>query len=420
MRSGLYDDLIRHRLLIPHEEVLLSKHHRTPWQRTIKPERIPFISYPYEWSFSQLKDAALLTLEIQRIAMEYNMTLKDASAFNIQFSSGRPVLIDTLSFDFFEPRLPWIPYRQFCMHFLAPLALSAYGDPRLISLSALHLDGLPLELTSALLPIHTYVRTGLLTHIHLHARSQASTYQSTTWKFASRPMFNLHAHYGLLDSLTRTTEGLKPPTANTSWGNYQEMTSYSNESFQHKVTIIEHKLQSQKFRTVWDLGANDGFFSRLASNHADFILSLDNDPTAVDRNYRTIRPGHLSNILPLRIDLTNPTPTLGWQSSERMSLIDRGKPDALLALALIHHLVFSHNLPFSYVADFFAKLSPNLIIEFVPKHDKQVQSMLTVRKDIFPWYTENNFRTVFSGRYQTIKRQPIKNSLRSIYIMSRK
>ena len=172
MESGLYKILINKKLLIPHREVDASSLSDRKSYKTIKPELIPFISYPYEWSFSQLKNAALTAIKIQKYSLDFGMSLKDCSAYNIQFFNGKPIFIDTLSFEKFKPNKPWIAYRQFCQHFLAPLALMSCKDIRLNQLFKIYIDGIPLDLASSLLPIKTYFKFFLLTHIHLHAKSQ--------------------------------------------------------------------------------------------------------------------------------------------------------------------------------------------------------------------------------------------------------
>src|SRR5262245_14254456 len=172
MESGLYEKLVKVGVLIPHVEVENVRAEAGECFRVIQPERVPFISYPYEWSFGQLKDAALATLSIQKRALKAGMSLKDASAYNIQFVRGKAVLIDTLSFELYKDGQPWVAYRQFCQHFLAPLTLMALKDVRLSQLLRVYIDGIPLDLASELLPSKTRLNFGLLTHIHLHASAQ--------------------------------------------------------------------------------------------------------------------------------------------------------------------------------------------------------------------------------------------------------
>ena len=174
LKSGLYDRLAADGILLRHDEAPLDMAFvPTDAHAVIKPRAVEFISYPYEWSFGQLKDAALLTLRAQALAAERGFTLRDASAYNVQFVDGRPILIDSLSFEPAEPGRPWDAYRQFCQHFLAPLALMAHRDPRLGLLLREYLDGIPLDLAARLLPLKTRLSVGLGSHIHLHARAQA-------------------------------------------------------------------------------------------------------------------------------------------------------------------------------------------------------------------------------------------------------
>src|ERR1043165_5499796 len=204
MESGLYEKLVKAGLLIPHIEVDRSPAESEAVQaaayKILQPERVPFISYPYEWSFGQLKDAALATLSIQRRALKVGMSLKDASAYNIQFVRGKPVLIDTLSFEIYKEGQPWVAYRQFCQHFLAPLALMALRDVRLSQLLRVYIDGVPLDLASELLPSKTRFNFGLLTNIHLHASAQ-KRYSGTEVKSRAATTFSKQAMIGLIDGL---------------------------------------------------------------------------------------------------------------------------------------------------------------------------------------------------------------------------
>ena len=199
INSGLYDALVKAELLISHQEVTIDCPGAENRYRVIIPEMIPFISYPYEWSFSQLKDAALSTLEIQKIALNCGMSLRDASAYNIQFRKGKSILIDTLSFEKYPEGKPWVAYRQFCQHFLAPLSLMSYRDVRLNQLFRIHIDGIPLDLTSSLLPFQTRFKFPLLSHIHLHATFQKQ-YSAIKFKPQNHKM-NRIALLGLIDNL---------------------------------------------------------------------------------------------------------------------------------------------------------------------------------------------------------------------------
>lgn len=418
IQSGLYEELLNSGLLIPHEEVNIENVGFDIDYKTIKPELIPFISYPYEWSFSQLKDAALTTLEIQKRSLDFGMSLKDCSAYNIQFRRGRPILIDSLSFEKYREGNPWVAYRQFCQHFLAPLALMSYVDARLNNLFRVYIDGIPLELASSLLPFSTRINFSLLCHIHLHARSQKH-FANKSIKTNHRRM-SLQALKGLIDNLESAIRKLKWRAGNTEWADYYEDTNYSSEALCHKKELVAMFIDKIKPKVVWDLGANTGLYSRIASDRGIQTIAFDIDPAAVERSYiESVRKGE-TMLLPLLLDLTNPSPDIGWENKERMSLFSRGPADMVLALALIHHLAISNNVPLNRIAGMFAKICNSLIIEFVPKSDSQVQRLLSSREDIFTEYSQAFFEKMFSKYFAIQDLTRIRKSERIFYLMKKK
>ena len=417
MDSGLYKNLVDEKLLVPHEEVEIPPLLQDTVYKVIKPETIPFISYPYEWSFSQLKQAALTTLEIQKIAMKYEMTLKDCSAYNIQFQNGKPILIDTLSFEKYEEGQPWKAYRQFCQHFLAPLALMSHTDIRLNQLLRIYIDGIPLDLAKKLLPTRTLTMFSLLSHIHIHAKSQKH-YEDKDIKIKERKI-GRRSFIGIVESLHSGVKKLKWSGDKTEWGNYYSDTNYSDEAFSQKKEFVSKFLKEINPKLVWDLGANTGTFSRLASDMGINTISFDIDPVAVEKNYLECMEKQESKILPLLLDLTNPSPNIGWANNERMSFVDRGPADAILALALIHHLVISNNVPLSRIVEFFKKNCNNLIIEFIPKTDSQIQRLLATREDIFVDYNKENFEKEFKKDFVIRNEVRINESERILYIMEK-
>jgi hypothetical protein len=415
MKSGLYEALTTDGLLIPHEEVDIEFPQPDLGYNVIRPELIPFISYPYEWCFSQLKDAALTMLRIQKVCLDYGMSLKDCSAYNIQFRKGRPVLIDTLSFEKYREGRPWVAYRQFCQHFLAPLVLTSYRDTRLNQLLRIYIDGIPLDLASSLLPFHTYLTFPLLSHIHLHARSQkrfASKTVDTRRYEVSRTSF-----LGIVDSLESAVRKQKWQPHSMEWADYYQDTNYSSDAFDHKKQIVAEFIDRIGPSSVWDLGANVGVFSRIASDKGIPTISFDMDSAAVENNYLECVRREETNILPLVLDLTNPSPGIGWGNEERLSLAERGPADSVLALALVHHLVISNNVPFSRIAEFLGGICSSLIIEFVPKSDSQVQRLLATREDIFPGYTQQCFENEFKKYFKIESSVGIRDSQRTLYLM---
>lgn len=415
MDSGLYDRLVKSSLLIPHVEVEQAPAESDAAFKVIQPERVPFISYPYEWSFSQLKDAALATLSIQKRAMKSDVSLKDASAYNIQFVRGKATLIDTLSFEIYKVGQPWVAYKQFCQHFLAPLALMAYRDVRLGQLLRVYIDGVPLDLASGLMPAKTKFNFGLLTHIHIHAGAQKR--YSDRVVAPRKGGMSKQALTGLIESLEGTIKKLTWKPDGTEWGDYYENTNYTDSAFEHKKQLVHEWAVEKKPALVWDLGGNTGVFSREAASSGAFTVSFDIDPAAVEQNYRTVKLKKDQNILPLVLDLTNPSPAIGWDNTERDSFGARGIVDMALALAVIHHLAISNNVPLPQLANFFAARCKWLVIEFVPKSDSQVQKLLTSREDIFPTYTREGFEAAFSARFTIRKSEPVHDSLRTLYLM---
>lgn len=350
--------------------------------------------------------------------MEYGMSLKDCSSYNIQFHNGKPILIDTLSFEKYREGEPWIAYRQFCQHFLAPLALMSHKDIRLNQLLRIYIDGIPLDLASSLLPLRTLSKFTLLTHIHLHAKSQKHYADKKVIK--EKKKMSRFSLLGIIDNLESAVKGLKLRDQTTEWGNYYKHSNYSSTARNHKKDLVSQFLDETKPKTVWDLGANRGLFSHIAGDKGLHTLAFDLDPVAVEKNYLYCEKKNKVNVLPLVLDLVNPSPGIGWQNQERKSFIERGPADAVLALALIHHLAISNNLPFRNIVELFKNICKYLIIEFIPKSDSQVQKLLSNREDIFFNYTQEKFEREFGKHYNIRKRIRVNDSNRSMYLMEQK
>ena len=417
MSSGLYERLVKKSLLIAHQEVEIPPLQPETAYKVIRPELVNFISYPYEWCFSQYQDAALATLKIQKLALEAGMSLKDASAYNIQFQRGKMVLVDSLSFEKYEEDKPWVAYRQFCQHFLAPLSLMALTDIRCGQLMRVYIDGIPLDLAARLLPARTRWNMGLALHLHAHASAQKKN--SAAANPAKTPRFSRNAMFGLIDSLESAIRSLKWKAEGTEWGDYYQQTNYSDEGMQNKEKIVAGFIEQIQPGWVWDLGGNNGFFCRNVTARGIPAVAFDIDPAAVENGYResrALKDPHLQHLL---LDLTNPSPALGWGNEERMSLRERGPTDVVMALALIHHLAISNNVPLERVAAYFCSLGRWLVIEFVPKNDSQVQRLLQTRLDIFPQYTPEGFEAAFGKYYHTRQRVEIPQTQRILYLLER-
>ena len=413
MTGGLYDDLTGQGLLIRHTE---TKSRDGSAYKILMPEVVPVITYPFEWAFSQLKDAALATLAIEKRALQHNMTLRDASAYNIQFASGKPCLIDTLSFDIYQEGEPWQAYRQFCQHFLAPLALMSYRDPDLLQLMRVYIDGIPLPLAAKLLPLKAHTKLGILVHLKLHAGLQRKHETDTTSKRRNVSKLSL---LGIIENLEGTARGLKLARLNTEWGDYYNHTNYTTASRDEKAAIVQRFAGRVQPKRVLDLGSNNGYFSRAVAKTSDYTISSDIDPMAVEDNYLRMKRQGETTLLPMLVDLTNPSPALGWSNQERSRFSERVRTDLVMALALIHHLAISNNLPLEMIAAYFAQLGPYLIIEFVPKSDSQVKRLLATREDIFPNYTPDGFVASFSEHFTILETIPLAESERILYLMQR-
>ncbi len=416
--SGCYQHLTSKQLLVTHTEADLSLAATEEAYKILQPTFIPFISYSYEWSFDMLKDAALLTLQIAKETLQYECILKDATPFNIQFVNGKPVFIDTLSFEKYDETKPWIAYRQFCECFLSPMLLMHYSKQSLQALQLAYPDGIPLNITKSLLPwrsklsVHTYL------HIHLHAKLAARQNTNSTEKKAP---FNKQKLLNLLNSFETLIKSLHWKNDSSTWAHYYDEASQRNNYLEQKRNIINNWLsQLQSVKTAADLGANDGEFSKLLAAKNIQTIATDFDAAAINRLYLQVKKEGNTNILPLLLDLAWPSPAIGVNNNERTSFFERTKVDLAFALALIHHLCIGKNIPFEKVVPMFAGITNYLIIEFVPKTDEKVQLMLRNREDIFSRYTEEEFVKAFSHSFTIIKKETVAESGRTLYLLQKK
>ena len=419
LASGLYDHLTGKGWLIPHTEADMRLAQGDDAYKVIRPEPAPFIAYPYEWAFGQLQDAALLTLKIQRAALKRGMILKDASAYNIQFVGGKPALIDTLSFEKYVEGQSWIAYRQFCQHFLAPLLLAHYKDIRLAGLSRLYIDGIPLDLAATLLPKRSWLKLGVTLHLHLHSRAQRRYADQSPDHHPKKRQLSAKSLENINSDLLNMVEKLHWRPNTTEWAEYYQGDSYDSVGAEHKQTLVGQYIEQVAPRVVWDLGANTGLYSRLASARGIDTIAWDIDPGAVELNYRQVKANQEEHLLPLVLDLANPSPAIGWENTERASLFERSNADLVLALALVHHLAIGNNVPLVSIARLLSRLAEWLIIEFVPKEDPKVQKLLASRVDIFPAYTQAGFEQAFATAFTIEQSAPIQNSSRRLYLMKR-
>lgn len=388
----------------------------------LRSPRLPFVSYPYEWCFGQLKQAALLTLDLHLLALDYGCILKDASAYNVQFDQGKPLFIDLLSFERWQEGQPWQAYGQFCSHFLAPLALMCKRDCRFGLLSRQWIDGLPLDLAADLLPRRTRLSPGLAMHIHLHASMQRKHADGRQAAARVKEMrMSLQKMKDVAQSLRDTVLSLKLPAQNTEWGDYYNDTNYTPTARRAKEELVTRMAAQHPGRLAVDLGANTGEFSRLLAPCFTQVLASDYDHTAVEKHWTS---GPLVNVLPLLQDLANPSPAIGWACGERLSFPQRCAADMIMALALCHHLRFTFGIPFPKMAEFFRSLlrdGGHALVEFVPRDDSQVRRLLANRDDVFADYTQETFLHDFQAQgLQLVESAPIPESGRVLHLFAKR
>lgn len=414
MNSGLYEKLVKQKKLIPHAEVSAPVSDTSVHYKTILPEQLSFTSYAYEWCFEQLKDAALTTLQIQKTALEHGMILKDATPFNIQFKDGRPVFIDTLSFQKYTEGDSWVAYKQFCESFLAPLLLMCYRDLSLNSLLLTHLNGIPLTIAAKLLPAKTKFNLGIYLHIHLQAKFQLKAFAGNT---TGKKKLGLQQLKNITSSLINLTQKLQLPKQKTAWNNYYDETILSKEYFNAKQKLVTDFLLNTEYKIVLDLGANTGEFSFLAAEKAEKVIAADFDTACINRLYTLTKEQQFKNIFPVVINAANPTPATGWANRERESFLERANADVILALALIHHLCITANITLAMIASLLKTKCKYLVIEFIPKSDPKVQQLLCYRQDVFTDYTMEKFEENFSAYFIIQKKQLITGTGRILYLM---
>lgn len=417
--SDFYNKLFDSGLLIPHTEESADD-----TAIIIRPENIPFFSYPYEWSFTQYKHAALHTLKLQKYCLQHGYSLKDATAFNITFHKGKPVFVDSLSFDFYTDGEPWRAYKQFLMHFFAPLLMAKYyGNDMLKSLGQ-YIDGIPLDKVAKQLPFTARFNPVVYTNIYLTAKYDAKFSNSVGGK-EKEVKISKTSQIKILDSLYDYIKDLKL-NEKTEWKDYYDITNYDAQSFEYKKTLVKEWYQSLNVSKLIDLGGNDGTFSRVLKDLAKEMLVTDIDPNAVDQNYIQVLKNKETNILPLVSDLLNPSPGIGFNNDERSPLLERIKGngyDVTMALALIHHISLTGNVPFEMSAKLFASLTPYLIIEFPDREDSWVSFLLKSKREFegyFDSYNKANFEKEYSAYFDVIESRLIPNTQRTMYLLKRK
>ena len=382
----------------------------------LRHERVPFVSYPYEWPFSMLRDAALLQLELLRAALAEDMIPKDASPYNVQWNGTHAVFIDVGSFERLGEGEPWAGYRQFCTLFLYPLMIQAYAGLDFQPWLRGSLEGIEPRQARAILRGRRTLRRGVLAHVALHARLERREGDRDTRTEVRRAGFRkemIDANAGGLERLVRRLDWKLPGTA---WSGYGERAHYEGDELERKDRFVREACASAWRKLVWDLGCNDGRYSRIAAEHSDYVVAVDGDQATVEALYRKLREEGDERILPLVMDLADPSPARGWRGLERSRLEERGRPDLVLCLALLHHLSIGANVPLPQVVEWLASLGGTLVVEFADREDPMVKRLLSRKREgANPEYSKERFEHALGERFEIVRREPLASGLRTLY-----
>lgn len=378
--------------------------------------RVPFISYPYEWPFSMLQDAALLELDLLRAALAEDMVLKDASPYNVQWRGSRPVFIDVGSFEQLREGETWAGYRQFCALLLFPLMIQAYARLPFQPWLRGSLEGISPAQARAILCGRRLLRRGVLTHVALHARLERREADRDTRGELRRAGFRKELIEANAARLERLVRRLDWGASKTAWSGYGERVHYERDELEQKDRFVREACASRRFGLAWDLGCNDGRYSRIASEQGAYVVAVDGDQASVEALYRDLRATGEERILPLVMDLADPSPARGWRGNERGPLEQRGRPELVLCLALIHHLSIAANVPLVEVVDWLANLGGVVVVEFAGRDDPMVQRLLARKRDgAHPDYRADLFEQALAERFEIERQELLGSGRRTLY-----
>jgi SAM-dependent methyltransferase len=399
-----------------------------PWARVLEHERIPVVSYPYEWPFAMLRAAAVLHLEVLAAALDEGMSLKDGTAYNVQFVGSRPTFIDVGSF---EPSSgPWPGYRQFCQTMLFPLLVQAHlGTPYQPFLRG-SVDGLTASDVTGMFSGLRRFRKGVLRNVTLHSvlERKVTTASETVKADLKSSGFSTELAKATTKNLLKLVQGLEVAKRGSAgdddhsvWSDYRDTCSYSDADATAKRAFVRAALAEGESRVVLDLGANDGEYSMIAAERADHVVAVDGDERVVDLLYRRLRAAGDEKVLPLVMDLTDPSGGIGWRNRERAPFLDRVRPDLTLALALVHHLTIAANVPLPEVVMWLAAFGGRTVVEFPHTDDVQVQRLLANKPaGLFDDYRRDAFETLLSERFLVHRQETLPAGTRTIYLVESK
>lgn len=413
MLSGLYKRLTEEGLLISHTEEHSELAVCDDMYKLLLPDQLSLISYPYEWSFDMLRDAALLTLSINKIAIEFGMVLKDASSYNVQFRNGEPVFIDTLSFDFYDSSRPWVAYRQFCQHFLFPLLLVKHTGVDAIRWLSLYIDGVPLNVCARLMPWKATFNLPVLLHVKL----QHFVANGTGDGHVSAPDFSRKKMDLLLSGLELAIRKLSLKKYKSGWHMYYTDTILGEQYLAAKTKIVDQWLNLLKPASILDAGCNKGHFSFLFANKVKHVIAFDADPQSVNELYLANKKNRWP-VSSLVIDLANPSASVGWGNEERSSFLARCSAELGLFLAILHHLFFVFDIPFNKIVELMKQLCRDyVIVEFVLQEDEKLVQISRSKQHLLPSYTIGAFEDALSRSFTVEKKIEMPEWNRILYLL---
>jgi SAM-dependent methyltransferase len=394
--------------------------------------RFFFPTYPWEWSPAQWLASAELTLDLCSEGLAGGYVLKDATPLNILFDGPRPVFVDVLSFDRSDPGSPvWLAYGQFVRTFLLPLVAHHWlGWP--LSATLLKRDGYEPEDIYAALPRLRRYHPRLLWPVTLPAllekrasKSSADAAGNEVGKATAiqrKPQVALQVLRHSLATLKRQIRYVTPALSDSQWSQYQStLGHYSSAEVEEKRRFVQHVLDISRPATVLDIGANTGTYSFLAAETGARVVSLDTDPAAIERLWRAASERKL-NVLPLVANIARPTPSVGWDNSESLSLLDRatGKFDLVMMLAVIHHLILTEQIPLDRIASLCFRLARRwLLVEWVPPSDPMYRKLVRGREDLYGALNENDFGQAFHVYFETVEQCRLSNG-RTLFLLRRR
>lgn len=419
--SDLFRDLTAAGHLVGTEE-LVPTPVDVPWAAVLRHDRIPFVSHPYEWSYAMLRDAALLHLDVLRAALEAGFTTKDGSAYNVQWRGARPVFIDVGSFEALRDGEPWAGYRQFCQTLLYPLLIQAHLGLDFQPFLRARIDGVEPDQMRRLFAGTRRWRAGVPTHVHLHGAMQARHADASSSDVRAQLRaagFSRELALATVRGLTRLVRRLDHRSGDSHWADYQRTCAYSVPDRQAKEDFVDRAVAATAPHSALDLGANDGRYARIAARHATHVVAVEQDPGVVDALYRALRDEGEGRILPLVMDLADPSPGGGWRGVERAAFVDRARADLVLALALVHHLAIGRNVPLPDVLDQLAVLTEpggSLVVEFVHPDDPMARRLLANKPDgLFPDYRRDAFEALLARHGRVVARAELPSGTRTLY-----